>query len=59
MVTRATAAAAELADDELGDGERLGATGLRVLPNPSGLNANYQLRELIRLFGELRVAASP
>ena len=25
-----------------------------VLPNPSGLNAHYQLPELIRLYGELR-----
>lgn len=28
-----------------------------VLPNPSGLNANYQLPELVRLFRELRTAA--
>src|SRR5438105_15397457 len=28
-----------------------------VLPNPSGLNANYQLSELVRLFAELRGAA--
>ena len=28
-----------------------------VLPNPSGLNANYQLPELVRLFAELRMAA--
>lgn len=38
--------------------ESLGATGLWVLPNPSGLNANYQLPDLIRLFTELREAAS-
>jgi TDG/mug DNA glycosylase family protein len=38
--------------------ERLGSTGLWVLPNPSGLNANYQLPELIRLFGELRRVVS-
>jgi hypothetical protein len=25
------------------------------LPNPSGLNANYQLPELVRLFAELRM----
>jgi double-stranded uracil-DNA glycosylase len=25
-----------------------------VLPNPSGLNAHYQLPDLVRLFGELR-----
>ncbi len=32
----------------------LGDTALWVLPNPSGLNANYQLPDLIRLFRELR-----
>lgn len=92
LVERATAAAAELDDDELARGhrrlerkvrryaprwlavlgigayrtafgrrgahigeqpERLGATGLWVLPNPSGLNANYQLPDLVRLFREL------
>jgi TDG/mug DNA glycosylase family protein len=34
--------------------ERMRSTGLWVLPNPSGLNANYQLPDLIRLFSELR-----
>jgi TDG/mug DNA glycosylase family protein len=34
--------------------ERLRGTGLWVLPNPSGLNAHYQLPDLIRLFGQLR-----
>jgi TDG/mug DNA glycosylase family protein len=34
--------------------ERLGSTGVWVLPNPSGLNASYQVPDLIRLFGELR-----
>ncbi|MEP6780406.1 MAG: G/U mismatch-specific DNA glycosylase [Gemmatimonadaceae bacterium] len=29
-------------------------TSLWVIPNPSGLNANYQLPELIRLYGQLR-----
>jgi double-stranded uracil-DNA glycosylase len=97
LVTRATAAAAELANEELADGrrslerkvrryaprwlavlgigayrtafgrrgahigeqpERLGATGIWVLPNPSGLNANHQLPDLVRLFGELRAAAT-
>ncbi|HET6628989.1 MAG TPA: G/U mismatch-specific DNA glycosylase [Woeseiaceae bacterium] len=97
LVSRSTAAAAELANDELAGGrddleqkvrryaprwlavlgigayrtafgrrgasigeqpERLGSTGLWVLPNPSGLNANYQLPELIRLFGELRSVLS-
>lgn len=38
--------------------ERLGSTALWVLPNPSGLNAHYQLSELIQLFGELRAVAS-
>jgi len=28
-----------------------------VLPNPSGLNANYQLPELVKLFRQLRAAA--
>jgi len=27
-----------------------------TLPNPSGLNANYQLDDLARLFAELRSA---
>jgi TDG/mug DNA glycosylase family protein len=31
-----------------------------VLPNPSGLNANHQLPDLVRLFGELlRAQARP
>ena len=33
--------------------ERLGSAGLWVLPNPSGLNANHQLPDLKRTFGEL------
>jgi TDG/mug DNA glycosylase family protein len=33
--------------------ERIGTAGLWVLPNPSGLNANYQLPALTRAFGEL------
>lgn len=37
--------------------ERIGSTGLWVLPNPSGLNANYQLPDLVRLFRELRAAS--
>ncbi len=38
--------------------ERLGGdTRVWVLPNPSGLNANYQLPDLIRLYGEAREAA--
>lgn len=36
--------------------ESIGPTRLWVLPNPSGLNANYQLGDLTRLFRELREA---
>jgi TDG/mug DNA glycosylase family protein len=32
----------------------VGGRPVWVLPNPSGLNAHYQLPDLIRLFGELR-----
>jgi TDG/mug DNA glycosylase family protein len=38
--------------------ERIGETCVWVLPNPSGLNAHYQLGALAALFGELRVAAA-
>ena len=34
--------------------ERIGDTILWVLPNPSGLNANYQPADLARLFRELK-----
>jgi len=34
--------------------DQMGNTVLWVLPNPSGLNANYQRADLARLFGELR-----
>lgn len=37
--------------------EKIGSSGLWVLPNPSGLNANYQLPKLIEMFEELRLAA--
>jgi TDG/mug DNA glycosylase family protein len=37
--------------------ERIGNTRLWVLPNPSGLNANYQLPDLARLFRKLYTAA--
>lgn len=37
--------------------QRIGATQIWVLPNPSGLNAHYQLADLARLFAELRQAA--
>ncbi|MEL6398516.1 MAG: G/U mismatch-specific DNA glycosylase [Cyanobacteria bacterium J06626_4] len=33
--------------------ERLGDTQLWVLPNPSGLNAHYQLPDLVSVYGEL------
>ena len=39
--------------------ERLGAAGLWVLPNPSGLNAHHQLPSLVHAFGELRRATRP
>ncbi len=35
----------------------IGNSKLWVLPNPSGLNAHYQLPELNLLFGELKNAA--
>ncbi len=38
--------------------ERLGGAGLWVLPNPSGLNAHHQLRDLATAFAELRRAAT-
>ncbi len=34
--------------------ERIGSTGIWVLPNPSGLNANHQLPQLAEMFHELR-----
>jgi TDG/mug DNA glycosylase family protein len=37
--------------------EPIGATRIWVLPNPSGLNAHYQIAELTRLFAKLRDAA--
>ena len=37
--------------------ERIGNTVLWVLPNPSGLNANYQAADLARLFRDLRESA--
>jgi TDG/mug DNA glycosylase family protein len=35
----------------------IGQTRVWVLPNPSGLNANYGAADLARLFRELREAA--
>jgi len=37
--------------------ERIGEARVWVLPNPSGLNANYQLNDLVKLFKELRRVA--
>ena len=37
--------------------ERIGDTLLWILPNPSGLNANYQAADLARLFRDLRESA--
>ncbi|MDQ3749975.1 MAG: G/U mismatch-specific DNA glycosylase [Acidobacteriota bacterium] len=34
--------------------EKIGETKIWLLPNPSGLNAHYQLNDLAKLFGELR-----
>jgi double-stranded uracil-DNA glycosylase len=38
--------------------EKIEDTVLWVLPNPSGLNANYQQKELAQLFKELRIASN-
>ncbi len=38
--------------------ERLGGSGIWILPNPSGLNAHYRLADLARLFAELRTAVT-
>jgi double-stranded uracil-DNA glycosylase len=37
--------------------ELLGQARVWLLPNPSGLNAHYQLPDLVRVFAELRAAA--
>lgn len=37
--------------------QRIGATRVWVLPNPSGLNAHYQLPQLVDVFAELARAA--
>jgi len=45
-------------DVEVGEQEEtIGDARLWVLPNPSGLNANYQLEDFTRLFRKLRKAA--
>jgi TDG/mug DNA glycosylase family protein len=35
----------------------IGAAAVWVLPNPSGINAHYQMEELVRLFSALSAAA--
>jgi double-stranded uracil-DNA glycosylase len=43
---------------QIGDqAHTIGATRLWALPNPSGLNANYQMPDFVRLFRELHAAA--
>lgn len=39
--------------------ERIGSTRVWLLPNPSGLNASYQLPALVEHFGYLREAIAP
>lgn len=39
--------------------EQIGTTQVWVLPNPSGLNANYQREALVALFHTLREAVAP
>lgn len=36
--------------------ENIGPSGIWVLPNPSGLQARYQLADMVEMFGELRDA---
>jgi len=35
----------------------MGSAIVYVMPNPSGLNANYQMKDLTKLFVELREQA--
>ncbi len=44
---------AEIGEQE----EKIAGADLWALPNPSGLNANYQLKDLVRLFRKLRKAS--
>ncbi len=37
--------------------ERIASSRVWVLPNPSGLNASYQLPALTRMFRKVRIAA--
>jgi TDG/mug DNA glycosylase family protein len=39
--------------------QRIGPSGVWLLPNPSGLNAHYQLADLVRVYGELHDTAYP
>ncbi len=39
--------------------EKIGRTKIWLLPNPSGLNAHYQINDLAKLFGELKQAVEP
>lgn len=53
----AFAQAFQLKDVQIGEqSEQLASARLWVLPNPSGLNAHYQLPDFIRLFQQLRSA---
>jgi TDG/mug DNA glycosylase family protein len=38
--------------------ETIGQSKIWVLPNPSGLNAHYQVSDLAKLFAQLKRAAS-
>jgi len=38
---------------------KIGNTRIWLLPNPSGLNAHYQINDLAKLFGELKQAVEP
>ena len=37
--------------------ERIGTSALWILPNPSGINAHFQLKDLAKLFKELKEAS--
>ena len=38
--------------------EKIAETNIWLLPNPSGLNAHYQLNDLAKLFGEVKRASN-
>lgn len=62
VVVGVTAYRAGFADPRatLGEQEaRIGAARVWVAPNPSGINAHYQLDDLARLFGEMRSKLLP